>query len=382
MSYTGVESLKEFLNNKNVFFWGMGSLAEAVVKKFLEMDVRNYKFIDSDISKRGSIYLNGEVYTPDYVENYNKENFIIISCRYYSEIEPKLQKIGYKKYINYIDGINLENTLLELYYRDKGILFASPLTIEQLDTIRNQMVADGLNILDAHISGDEFDKFEQELDFGKFYKKKVNKTYERKIREYWFASNLLDLNHYGEDDIYLDVGASTSPWVLYLRERKGIKAFGIDMMEYPNNNKEYYLVQNATQMDFESGTISGISLQSAFCLFEENGDVKFLKECSRILKTGGKLVVSPLYMYSEYISAASAINYGKGFADAEQTEMIRTDSPYIRMSRYYDVKTLNSRILKYCEELGMKYTIHILPNDEVLEFEFAYLKFVLEIEKL
>ena len=52
------------------------------------------------------------------------------------------------------------------------------------------------------------------------------------------------------------------------------------------------------------------------------------------------------------------------------------------MSRYYDVEHLKKRVIDLAESVGLKSTIFVLDNTQVPEYEFAYLKFILMLEKI
>lgn len=378
------ELLLKYLADKDVFIWGTGKGSEKVIAFMQTSGVNSYRFIDKDKSKQFFLYMGKTVCDPKRIKMYSEKNYIIIACSDYKEIEWELESYGYKKYINYIDGFNFDNSILEMKYRQCGnVEFVKRLTLKDFVSIEKEMEKAGLNLVSAFISNkpDKLAAFEKSLGFETFYSKDRNISYQRKILEYWMAYQLLGIEEYGPEDQYLDVGSSSTPWAMYLRKKMNIKAFGIDLIENPLH-KDYYLVGDATNTPFTVESVKGISLQSSFCLFEHNGDIKLLEECSRILQIGGKLVISPLYMYPEYISAVSAVYYGKGYNDTAQKEVIRNDCPCIRMSRYYDVQALEGRILSLCESLHLNYKIHVLPNEGIPPYEFAYLKFILEFEKI
>jgi len=119
--------------------------------------------------------------------------------------------------------------------------------------------------------------------------------------EYLLNYKLIGLDKFSEDDIYVDVGSSTTPAVMTLREKYGFKAYGVDLCKSPYG-KEYYLQENAASTSFADHSVSGITVQASYGLFINDTDMKFLHECSRILKPGGKVCISPMSLYKEYIS--------------------------------------------------------------------------------
>lgn len=377
--YKDLESFYSYIENKKVYFWGIGVSFKYLQQKYHFSRINIEGYIDKkfgNVQNIGGRYIN----LPEILKNFSEDSFIVISCDAYNEISTQLENWGYKKYIHYVDGVHLENSILEYKYIIEGKQFAVPVSLEELDKIEREIKLNRIKTQDVKISELEIIKFENQFDFASFYMKDSNRDYWRKIHEYWFAYHLLELEKFESGDVYVDIGSSSTPWVYYLREQLNIKAYGVDLISNPLN-KPYYIVGDATNTKFQNNSVKGISLQSSFCLFEKEGDIRLLEECFRILKKGGKVIISPLYLYPRYISGVSAIYYGKGYADEEQEEIIRDDCAEIRMSRYYDVETLKERLINTCKRLGGECIIHIIPTEQVLEYKFAYLKFVLEIIK-
>jgi SAM-dependent methyltransferase len=359
--------------------WGTGLLSKQVILTLSRLNIYEYSFIDKDKNKQSDILGGKKIYSPQHLLEIDKSKlFVIIACGAEKEIKTQLREYGFEDYVHFIDGVNLENEFCTIKYCN--IPSAKPVTNDDLNLIISEMKTAKLNMLPIKYTQDELNNFEANFCFPDFYKKTTNPFYFRKLCEYWFASQILKLPDYKKEDIYIDVGSSSTPWVMELREKFNINAFGVDLEKNPLN-KEYYLVEDATSTSFENNSVSGISLQSTFCLFAGHADIRFIHECARILKPGGKVVILPLYMYPEYISLVSPQFYNKGYNDNEQKEYLRRDWPNIRMSRYYDVKHLKSRIINEAEALGLKHSIFILPDEQIPPYEFAYLKFILMLEK-
>ena len=81
--------------------------------------------------------------------------------------------------------------------------------------------------------------------------------YRRKMQEYYITSQLMDFEHWRENDIYVDLGAQTSLFVKYLREKKGIEAYGLDIEESIYKELGYYLQEDVTDTHFADNSVQG-----------------------------------------------------------------------------------------------------------------------------
>lgn len=200
--------------------------------------------------------------------------------------------------------------------------------------------------------------------------------------EYYCAEKLLKFETWKKDEIYVDVGACGSPFAKYLRERKKINAWAMDLEKGKYDELPYYIQEDATRMHFDDGEVSAISLQSAFEMFLKNGDSDLLREAGRVLRVGGKFIVLPLYMHNQYLSTVSPNYYHTGTADEGSLECIRLDCRGgLPMARFYSVSALKERILGQAAKCGLRPKVYSLPQSCVEKDEFVYLKFILCMEK-
>jgi hypothetical protein len=223
------------------------------------------------------------------------------------------------------------------------------------------------------------------LDFpfpGDYHGGRNGGVWNEKILEHYIAYDLLNLRSYSSSNIYVDVAACGSPWAKILRDKLSIRSYAIDLA-YPKTEYlkyDYYKVENAVSTSFTNSEVRGMSLQCAFEMFNGHDDIGLIKEASRILEPGGKLIISPLYMHTHYCFYSSPDFFGKGYADKDGKEYIRMDSRNIPASRKYDVVKLAERILSKVDELGMKHKLHVLRNGKELSDE-VYCHFILEVSK-
>jgi ubiquinone/menaquinone biosynthesis C-methylase UbiE len=60
-------------------------------------------------------------------------------------------------------------------------------------------------------------------------------------------------------------------------------------------------------------------------MFMGADDTNLLKEMARILKPGGKVVILPLYLHTQYCAYSTPEYFGKGYSDLTAREYIRLD---------------------------------------------------------
>lgn len=369
----------DYIRDKRIFLWGTGKAAPDVIKWFLSRGITQFSFINSNPEYWGQKFNGQLIYSPDELFTYENTAFVVISSSYFQEISEILSIQGWQRYRDYIDGLNLENEFCMIKY--DGIPSAPPLTLAEMSAIEAELMRQRVHVHPIAYHDKELETLERAMDFEAFYNKAENPFYKRKMCEYLLNYRLLGIDRYSKDDVYIDVGSSTTPFVMTLRERYGINAYGVDLCKSPYC-KDYYLQENAVETSFSDHSVTGISLQSAYCLFAGAADMEFIQECGRILKPGGKVCISPLYLYKEYISLASPQYYHRGHCDEDAKEYLRRDWPSIPMSRYYDVEHLRKRVLDIAAGAGLKATVFVLDNSQVPAYEFAYLKFVLMLEKI
>lgn len=260
--------------------------------------------------------------------------------------------------------------------------YASP-TTDELALIEDELAVLGVSVEDYSPSPEAFRAFQQEGWFpAECFGGEDGRVWNEKHLEHWISSERLGLMAYGKSDVYVDVAASSSPWVRALRERVGIEAYAIDLDEVGNSYREYpyYRVEDATKTSFSDESVTGASLQCAYEMFMGEDDTNFVREAARILKPGGKIFILPLYMHTHYCAYATPEYYGKGFSDPDAKEYVNLDYSGVPSSRKYDAAQLKKRVLDPIVASGLSYQLLALRNKSELGGNI-YCHFILEISK-
>jgi SAM-dependent methyltransferase len=259
-------------------------------------------------------------------------------------------------------------------------LYVGPTETELCD-VEESLGALGVSVKPLVLSRSEFDEFKRRFSFpADYHGGKEGGVYDEKLLEHFIAYNLSGLKEFGENDIYVDVAACASPWAKILR-KSDITAFAIDL-ELGSNYKslDYYRHADATQTFFDDSSVAAMSLQCAYEMFSGDDDWKYLEECRRILKPGGTVVISPLYMHKHECGYSTAEYYLKGHADENARQYVRRSIWGVPYSRKYSAESLKNRVLDRISQLGMTFTLYKLENKPELG-ENIYCHFILAFTK-
>jgi len=290
-----------------------------------------------------------------------------------------------KKLVHLIE--KLVRKIIYQYYIKKyknAPIYKNP-SDEELKEIENDLQNLGIEIYSYYVDLDDFNKFKEKIRFPLDYHGGVTSgVFEEKLLEHYIAYKLLDMeNLKSKPYVYIDVAANESPWAKLLREISDgkIMSYAIDLKKTKKfNNYDFYIECDATKTCFKDNSVDGISLQCAFEMFIGNSDIELIKEFKRILKPGGKAIISPLYMHTHPCHYTSPEFFGKGFGDEDSKEYIRWDCSGILSSRKYDAKKLKSRILDLISQMSMRYKVYVVRNKKQISTEI-YMHFILEIQK-
>lgn len=268
----------------------------------------------------------------------------------------------------------------KLFFSLRGIRaeeYKNPTAVE-LQSIEGDIRTLNISVADYRIDLQEFLSFKAFIDFPPDYcGGEAGGVYQEKLLEHFVAWNFLNLSNGRR---YLDVAGASSPWASLLNER-GVEAYCIDL-RVPNKfaRNSWYIKGDATKTNFADDFFDAASAQCAFEMFEDDSDIRLLSEVHRILKPGGRLVISPLYMHTHSCYYQTPDFWKKAHGDAGAKAYIRRDCWGIPFSRKYSAKTLQSRVIQNALHVGLNPIIHALRN----KLEIAgniYLHFVLVLDK-
>lgn len=251
---------------------------------------------------------------------------------------------------------------------------------DELASIERRMEALGMPCADLDLDPVEFGAFAARFRFGPDYHGGTDGgVYQEKLLEHFVAWKILGLDAPGAAP-YLDIAACGSPWTRLLRE-DGIEAYAIDLEVPPQFQAlPYYLAGDATRTTFADGSIGSASLQCAFEMFVGDHDQELIAEMARILKPGGRVVVSPLYTHTHACYYQTPEHFGRTPGDPGAKAYVRRDCWGIPASRKYGPESLRARVWEVALRQGLAPRLMALRN-KVAFGPGIYLHFVLVLDK-
>lgn len=182
-----------------------------------------------------------------------------------------------------------------------------------------------------------------------------------KCLEHYLAAALLGLK---PGDNYIDVAGSASNFAEILRKRE-INAYKLDIA-YPKGIHGIQIGADAGNTQLADRSIQGMSLQCAFECFEGDADIRFIQESQRVLKPGGRVVITPLYVDSIYHNITSSLcDQSQIRFDDGALKVWRDDQYKAPFSRHYSPQAFRDRILKQINPDHTYKIIHYTNLDEL-----------------
>jgi hypothetical protein len=258
--------------------------------------------------------------------------------------------------------------------------YPSP-TDQDMGRVEQDLRAQGIQLNEYQVDVARFREFMAHAGFPPDYHGGVNGgVYLEKMLEHFVAWDLLDLGSRARRVPYVDIAGASSPWASLLRA-KGIEAMSIDLELDPRyTHLDYYIRTDATATPFAAASIGGTSLQCAFEMFQGDADTRLIGELARILRPGGRTVISPLYMHTHACCYQSPEHYGRRPTDAGAKVYVRRNARRVPSSRKYSAATLLERVWRPAIQHGLVPSLHVLRNRQAIGGGL-YLHFILVMDK-
>lgn len=269
---------------------------------------------------------------------------------------------------------------VHLYRARKGTEYRDPSDAE-LARIESDLCGAGIDCEDYRADRDVFAAFKARMAFPTDYHGGAHGgVYEEKLLEHFVAWDLLDLEGSAGRWPYVDVAGASSPWVRILREQ-GLQAFSIDLAPHAALARlGYYLCGDATASPFETGTVGSASLQCAYEMFAGDADTRLVAELARILKPGGRVVISPLYTHTHACYYQTPEYYGQPIGDRDAKGYVRRHAWGVPASRKYNATSLRERVWEPARLAGLTPRLLVLRNKASFG-SGVYLHFILTLDK-
>jgi hypothetical protein len=217
--------------------------------------------------------------------------------------------------------------------------------------LRDRLLKLGIPVEDVHIDVLDFERWLNEFPEVKDTYQGMGEVFVEKCLEHYLAFHHLRI---GPHDTYIDMAAAGSPWADALN-KKGIKSYRLDLV-YPEGMHGTDIGADASNTSLPDGFATALSAQCAFECFANDADVGFVKEAARILSTGGRYGIVPLYVDDTYFVATSPYCNQEGITvEPEARKVWRDDQYKAPFSRHYSPESFQRRIFSNIpEEMAAK----------------------------
>lgn len=243
---------------------------------------------------------------------------------------------------------------------------------DNVDTVANGLRQLGISVTELIINRREYDDYFTNAEYDDEY---YNDNIIEKSLEHFICIKLLNLNN---GDVFIDIASEHSPLCRIITEMTGCEGYMQDIM-YPSGIDGNRIGGDAANLPVEDGYFSAATATCSFEHFEGDADIKFMREMSRVLRPGGKVIIVPLYLYPTACYVTDPIMSVPGGVPFDE-RIICIEDWGNRHARFYSAETLYRRIIK--PNPGIKFDIFVLQNHGVFGApEQCYCRFILIGEK-
>jgi SAM-dependent methyltransferase len=204
-----------------------------------------------------------------------------------------------------------------------------------------------------------------------------------KSLEHFLSFQFSDIN---KQSLVLDVANAWSPFPQIINDFFGCKVISNDLAFPPGEvvleNWHTQIGCSACNLPLNDASVDLITLHCALEMFEGNDDINLVKEASRILKTGGKMVVIPLYMNEVHHILRDPKNSRKVLPNIDEGSALiyRRNFWGVTFSRFYSADAFCTRILANVKD-HMKFNLYKFINSESVG-KNVYLSWIGVFEKV
>jgi SAM-dependent methyltransferase len=204
-----------------------------------------------------------------------------------------------------------------------------------------------------HIPIQEFNNWQKRVDYENrfpIYFKEYGppnqspENWTRKQFEHFLTFKLSKIN---ESSSVIDVAAANAPVQRILRDVFDISEAWRQDWNYTTDKTSKTLGGNASSLAVDDESFDALLLHNSWEHFEGDSDLDFLKEAARVLKTGGKVIITPLFFGLEGFVSTSPECWSHKYRAASEPPQFREEVPVIvnnsinqRYSQRHSVKLL------------------------------------------
>ncbi|MBV8726299.1 MAG: methyltransferase domain-containing protein [Candidatus Eremiobacteraeota bacterium] len=178
--------------------------------------------------------------------------------------------------------------------------------------------------------------------------------------------------------LLIDVASAHSPFPAIMR-RGGYRVIAQDLAFKPGLHGDR-LGGDASRLELPNSCADGMTLHCSFEHFESSSDTRFIIEAARVLKSGGRVVILPLYLHQEYINMTDPL-YSRVPVDFDEgASVVGAFGLANRYGRHYAVPAFLARVVEPAMQHGLRVTVVRVKNSDAISTK-VYLRFALVLTK-
>jgi SAM-dependent methyltransferase len=239
-----------------------------------------------------------------------------------------------------------------------------------VDNIIRGLVSLGFELKDFTIDLGDYQRYFVRAGYKEKYPNYYPSTLYEKSLEHYIAAKLLNLS---SNDVYIDVASANSPAPEIYSRLFGCKTYRQDLA-YPEGLNGDTIGGDAANMPVPDGFASKMALHCSFEHFEGDSDVRFIRECARVLRKGCAVCIVPLYLFDKYVILTDPkVSIPIGVQFEEDAIVFCRAGWGNRHGRFYDPAHLAQRVRANLSGMGL--TIYRVTNAREIH-ETCYMEFV------
>jgi len=204
------------------------------------------------------------------------------------------------------------------------------------------LAREGVPVEGLEVDLARFEAFRAQAGYTKRYPRYYGSRMVEKQLEHFLAAELLGLER---DDVFVDVASENSPVPEIYRRMFGANAYWQDIQYKPGLSGRR-IGGDACAMPVPDGFATAVTLTCSIEHFERDADQRLCDELVRVIRPGGRLVIAPLYLFTEPAAMTDPVYSGRGEVPFDEgVTLYCAEGWRNRHGRFYSPATLRERVL-------------------------------------
>ena len=250
---------------------------------------------------------------------------------------------------------------------------------ERPEVVARALVVAGIDVEDWSVPADGFRRYVHDAGYPDWYlggPDGGDRFFGQKALEHYVS---LELAAVAGSDTVVDVASNASPFADIVRRLTGARCLENDLQFRAGLHGDV-IGGDAAAMPVPDGFADVMTLHCSFDHFEGDADTGFVREAGRVLRPGGRVVILPMYLATEF---GSTVDPRLRLPDLHLDPGMRRflmPGLGVRFSRLYDTARLTVRVLQPAVAAGLEPALlRVRGGDELVAG--SYLNFALVLRK-